>query len=148
MSHSSTIRITRRGTSWRGALAVLGVAAFGLLGVPRLLSRAPSREEAERLVRLLQAREVSAPFLARLDDTPADSLATLQVEMARAVGEVERTSFDDVRVRRSLVGPPFTRRFAYAVETRESGSSTPGYYRISRGIASESSRLYWLVPIF
>ena len=142
------MRITLHGTGWRGALSVLALAAVGCFGVPRLLSRAPEPAEAEQLVRLLQSRQVAAPFLDRLEHATPDSVPAIQVEMARAVGEVQRTRFADVRVRRSLLGPPFTRRFVYAVRTVESDASQPGYYRISRGTAHETTRLYWLVPLF
>lgn len=91
---------------------------------------------------------MTAPFLTRLEQAAPESVAVIQGELARAVAEVERTRFSDVRVRRSLLGPPFTRRFGYAVRTQESGSSQKDYYRVSRGTASAASRLYWLAPVF
>jgi len=140
------IRVSASG--WKASLALAALLLFASCGLPRLLARPLSSSEAVRLVRDRESRRVRDTWLPRIQAAGRDSLALLGATLAGALEEVERTEYTDVRIRRSWVGPPFARRWAFAVRVQEAGAPAPIVYRISRGFASDAPSWYWLAPLF
>ena len=134
----------------RGPAAVAGLLAFvlfGFCGVPRLLSSPPTPAEARESIRDLRIRRITTAFLPRLEHPAPESARGTAEEFARALEAVRRDSMDALRVRRSWVGPPFAKGWAWVVEVPSPGAA-PATYRIRRGIAMEAPRVMWYVPLF
>jgi hypothetical protein len=140
------LRVSASG--WRASLALVALVLFGSCALPRLLARPLSSSEAVRLVRDRESRRVRDTWLPRIQAAGRDSLALLGATLAGALEEVDRTEYTDLRIRRSWVGPPFARRWAFAIRVQEAGAPGPIIYRISRGFASDAPDWYWIVPLF
>jgi hypothetical protein len=140
------ITLSVRGTGWRGVL-LLGATLFALFGLPRLLSPAPSDADAERAIRDLWTRQIRDVRLPDLAGAPPDSAARIGEAMAAELARLETRRVAELRIRRSLVGPPFARRWAWFVRARESTGEV-GYYRLSRGFAGQASAFWWRFPLF
>lgn len=139
--------ITVRGTGWRGLLLLVGLA-FALFVLPRLVSPPPSTASVEASVRDLRARQARDIWLGQYRAAGADSAALVAAAMARGTTDSERLRLGSIRVRRSWVGPPFARRWAFFVEAREAESGRVSYYRLNRSFATEVSRFRWRLPLF
>ncbi len=145
---SRPVTFTLRAFGWRASLILAAVVGFLLFGVPRLLAPMPSADAVQRLVRDLHGRQVRDAMLQPVRAAPPDSAAVLVTEMAKAIVEVNRATLTVLSVRRSWLGPPFTYRWGYFAQVQESGPVSARYYRISRGMATETSRAFYLVRLF
>jgi hypothetical protein len=135
----------------RGPVASAGLVAlvlFGFCGLPRLLSSPVTPAEARESIRHLRSRQTSNAYLPRLEAASPDHAPVVSAEFARALEEIRRDPMNELRVRRSWFGPPFTKGWAWMVEVRSPGVEAPATYRIRSGFATEASRAMWHVPLF
>lgn len=131
------IRFTARGLI--PSLALIG----GILLVPQMLAGSLSEKQAEQLVTAHYTHVATASILDRLDGAGR----AMRPEAARRLGaefmKARNIKLSSLRVRRSLVVPPFAKRTSFYVEARRTGSNEPDYFKVESGTVYRSSETAW-----
>jgi hypothetical protein len=141
------MKLTVQATGVRALILLMAVLA-ALFVLPRALSAPPTAEEAEEAIRAAWGRQEWAEWAPRLEDAPPAEKRALQEQIGRASIAQSQRTITAIAVRRSLVGPPFSYRWAYYVSARVSPGDRVEYYRISRGLATPIEELTWRLRLF
>lgn len=137
--------ITLKASGWPAVLLLAAVLA-GLFAVPRLLSHPPSTEEASQAVRESWSRDVRETWLPRLQRASGDSAAIVAERMAAELEFVLNREITRLEIRRSLLGPPFGRRWTWFLRVHAAPAGV-SYYRMSRGLVTGVSPFWWRFPL-
>jgi hypothetical protein len=140
------VRLTVRATGFPAVLLLAGLIA-AVFVLPRVVSDDLSRAEAESAARDLWGREIRDRWLPTLQVSPPESAHVHSARMGAAFDSVASRRIETLDVKRSWVGPPFARRWAYVAAVRTSASAPPEYIRVSRGLATRVSPAWWWVPL-
>ena len=130
-----------------------GVALFVatvvvLLGAPRVFVAKPTSAEAESAIRAYWSREASAYWMPRLQSGSGDSARTIAGAMGDALRATNERPITDLSIRRTLVGPPFAKRWAYVIRYKTPPRNEYGYFRMARGFGGPVSSGWWAFPLF
>ena len=132
--------------SARGIPAIVALLT-ALILLPYLFADTLSPQEAERLIRKFYESQTSSAFLAQRQKNANEVNQKLAEEWIHNLEQVRQISFKSIRVRRGLLVPPFAKRTTFLIEVRRQDMATPQYFRISQGIAYETSAFWWYIRL-
>ena len=127
------IRITARGFVPSAALLLT------IILVPQLLAGTLSDDRARTIVSDIHRHRAISSIIERYQGAPVSEYSRIENELA----EASKVSIKSLRVRRSVVVPPFARRTAFIIEAHLAGASEPEYYRVRGARTYRVSPIWW-----
>ena len=107
----------------RGIIPSIGLL-LGLASLPYLLAGSLSQQEAEAFVAGIHRQRAAADQ-----------------------GKTQSVRFESLRIRRSLMVPPFARRTSFLIEARRAGTREAEYFRVSSARAYSVGEFWWHIRL-
>ena len=136
-----TIRLTAK-----GALSAATLLS-ALILIPRLFAGTLTPQEAEKLVRAYDERQIMQSFTAQYQEGGAGRSHASAQRMVDDLQRVRGSRFRSVKVRRALILPPLARRTAFLIEVWREGAAAPQYFRTGRAGVYETTPFWWRFPL-